>query len=145
MFSKVLLLGFLWLHTAFAGHLCTDERCQATNDSLNFFLLADWGGMRYWPYYTYAQKFVAATLAEMAPRLGTDFVLAVGDNFYYYGVTDVEDTRFNVSQPFRSMQSALCPSQFRVTTSLWHHLLSLTCGVRCICVCILYSILLYFC
>ena len=34
----------------------------------------------------------------MAEAYGPKFIFALGDNFYYDGVKDVNDKRFNVSQ-----------------------------------------------
>lgn len=35
-------------------------------------------------------------MAKTASQMGADFILALGDNFYYKGVSDVNDPRFQV-------------------------------------------------
>ncbi|KAM3924240.1 tartrate-resistant acid phosphatase type 5 isoform 1-T2 [Leptodactylus fuscus] len=62
--------------------------------SLRFSVLGDWGGEDHPPYYTKREHLVAAELANTASKWGTDFIVAVGDNFYDDGVTDVTDMRF---------------------------------------------------
>ena len=66
----------------------------AADASLNFLMLGDWGGQGSPPYYTTAEKSVAAAMESKAREIGSQFVLALGDNFYDSGVTDVHDMRF---------------------------------------------------
>ena len=67
---------------------------SAENGSLNFLLFGDWGGQSDSPYYTRAEVSVASVMAEKAQELGSQFIVALGDNFYSYGVKDVDDPRF---------------------------------------------------
>lgn len=67
------------------------EECKA----LSFMVTGDWGGSAVWPYTTSAQLSVAAALGQRAGEIGTNFTLLLGDNFYFSGVTSVDDQRFN--------------------------------------------------
>ena len=62
--------------------------------ALNFLLFGDWGGKPVAPYYTPAEKSVAAVMADKANEMKSQFTVALGDNFYFYGVKDVDDPRF---------------------------------------------------
>lgn len=37
-------------------------------------------------------------MSKIADQMGADFVLALGDNFYYKGVNTVDSPRFKVSR-----------------------------------------------
>ena len=72
----------------------------AVSDStgtLNFLVVGDWGGQNTSPYYTAAEKDVAAAMGKTAQTLGSQFIVSVGDNFYDLGVTDVNDPRFKAT------------------------------------------------
>lgn len=62
--------------------------------TLTFLVVGDWGGQNTSPYYTAAQKDVAAAMGKTAQTLGSQFTVSVGDNFYDVGATDVNDPRF---------------------------------------------------
>ena len=68
----------------------------AAIDSLRFIVLGDWGGLPTWPYETLVEKSVAMQMAKVTDKYGSKFNLALGDNFYFDGVTDVNDKRFYV-------------------------------------------------
>lgn len=57
-------------------------------------MLADWGGLPLPPYHTLHQAAVAAELQRLSVEPGLDFILSLGDHFYYDGVRDVQDPRF---------------------------------------------------
>lgn len=42
------------------------------------------------------QKTTAREMSKVAEQMGADFVLALGDNFYYKGVDSVDSPRFKV-------------------------------------------------
>lgn len=60
--------------------------------------MGDWGGLPYPPYITAVQKATAQEMSNVAEQMGADFILALGDNFYYKGVHNVDSPRFKVSQ-----------------------------------------------
>ncbi|XP_069368970.1 tartrate-resistant acid phosphatase type 5b isoform X2 [Paralichthys olivaceus] len=62
--------------------------------ALHFAVLADWGGLPVPPYYTPHEEAVAAEVDSLAQTEGVDFVLSLGDHFYYSGVKNLEDPRF---------------------------------------------------
>ena len=62
---------------------------------LSFLVLGDWGGQPDPPYTTEAEVSIAKVMGDVASTEGTQFTLALGDNFYDKGVKDVNDPRFN--------------------------------------------------
>ena len=66
-------------------------------DTLNFVMLGDWGGKPYYPYYTSAEKTISVSMGAKAQEIGSHFTVAMGDNFYDNGVTDVNDKRFKTT------------------------------------------------
>ncbi|XP_060949514.1 tartrate-resistant acid phosphatase type 5b [Limanda limanda] len=62
--------------------------------ALHFAVLADWGGVPLPPYYTSHEEAVAAEVDSLAKTEGVDFVLSLGDHFYFSGVKNLEDPRF---------------------------------------------------
>lgn len=67
--------------------------CHAV-DSLRFLAMGDWGGIPIYPYDTPWEVAVARQMASVTERFKSSFNLALGDNFYENGVTDVDDKRF---------------------------------------------------
>ena len=67
----------------------------ASDSPLSFTVLGDWGGQDDAPYTTQAETRIAAGMGEVAASVGAQFTVALGDNFYHYGVKDVHDPRFN--------------------------------------------------
>lgn len=66
--------------------------------SIKFLAIGDWGGIPYPPYITAVQKATAQEMSKVAEQMGADFILALGDNFYYVGVDSVDSPRFKVSR-----------------------------------------------
>ncbi len=76
------------------------SRCLANNEwssggnnindggRLRFLALGDWGGIDFFPYHTQEQLDTADGMAKVAAEQESEFVLALGDNFYYAGLMD---------------------------------------------------------
>ncbi|CAL8294521.1 unnamed protein product [Lota lota] len=62
--------------------------------TLRFAAFGDWGGIPVPPYFSHHQESIAAEADWLARTAGLDFVLSLGDHFYFNGVKDVTDPRF---------------------------------------------------
>ena len=62
--------------------------------NLSFTVVGDWGGKPDSPYTTPSECSVSNQMGQRAQMVGSQFTVALGDNFYYDGVTDVHDPRF---------------------------------------------------
>ncbi|NXX82609.1 PPA5 phosphatase, partial [Urocolius indicus] len=65
-----------------------------TPEALQFLAVGDWGGLPDPPFHTPREVATAQAMAQAAAELGADFILSLGDNFYYQGVKDEWDPRF---------------------------------------------------
>lgn len=65
-------------------------------ETLNFLVIGDWGGLPVEPYTTEVEKAIAREMGKFATANDVQFLLALGDNFYFDGVKSVEDPRFQV-------------------------------------------------
>ena len=76
--------------------LCAVSLAAATASAspLAFTVLGDWGGQDDAPYTTLAETSLAASMGDVASSVSAQFTVALGDNFYHYGVKDVHDPRF---------------------------------------------------
>lgn len=83
------MLALLWMTvTVVAG--------GGPEGAVQFLAVGDWGGVPDPPFATPREVATAAAMGRAATDLGADFVLALGDNFYYEGVQDEWDPRFQV-------------------------------------------------
>lgn len=80
------------------------EETVKNRTSIRFLVIGDWGGLPYPPYITGVQKATAREMSKVAEQVGADFVLALGDNFYYKGVDSVDSPRFK--DTFESVYTA---------------------------------------
>jgi len=62
--------------------------------ALNFLAIGDWGGAPAPIYHTPGQRQAAEGMGKVAEELKAQFVLALGDNFYFSGVRDAASDRF---------------------------------------------------
>ncbi|KAK3752600.1 hypothetical protein QZH41_018799, partial [Actinostola sp. cb2023] len=63
-------------------------------DELGFLVVGDWGGLNFFPYKTPIESAIAKQMGKTADELTAQFVVALGDNFYFDGVKNVDDERF---------------------------------------------------
>ena len=76
------------------GVISSSLSLHEKEDALNFVMLGDWGGTPKSPYYTDAEKKIAEVMGEKAKEIDAQFIVALGDNFYDFGVVNVDDKRF---------------------------------------------------
>ena len=69
-------------------------RCASSSDSLAFVAVGDWGGEPMDPFTTATERYIAKSMGDTAASAKSQFTIALGDNFYDTGVTDVSDPRF---------------------------------------------------
>lgn len=69
------------------------ERTLSQN-SFNFSVYGDWGGFPRPFYTTPIQLNTAKLLSKISDQADSQFTLAVGDNFYFWGVKSILDPRF---------------------------------------------------
>ena len=64
--------------------------------SMTFMVMGDWGGLPDFPYRTPIEVAVANAMGKVADDIDAQFIMALGDNFYFDGIKDVDDRRFQV-------------------------------------------------
>jgi hypothetical protein len=67
---------------------------SSSNDTLRFIAFGDWGGLPTWPYRTPREIALADRMGVLAEKFNPDSFLVLGDNFYFDGVTSVDDKRW---------------------------------------------------
>jgi tartrate-resistant acid phosphatase type 5 len=67
-----------------------------TDTYARFIAIGDWGGLPVFPYRTLVEENVALYMQLLSEKSQVHFNMALGDNFYFNGITDVNDKRFNV-------------------------------------------------
>jgi len=82
---------------AFVCVLNAEKASKFGDDSLNFIVMGDWGGLPDFPFRTPIEKAVAAEMGKIADKIDSKFTLALGDNFYFSGVKDISDKRFQTT------------------------------------------------
>jgi tartrate-resistant acid phosphatase type 5 len=66
----------------------------ADASKVNFLAVGDWGGIPFWPFTTPGQKASAKGMGKVAESIDSQFVIALGDNFYFSGIDDAHSSRF---------------------------------------------------
>ncbi|KAH9523716.1 Tartrate-resistant acid phosphatase type 5 [Bulinus truncatus] len=66
-------------------------------ESLRFLVIGDMGGIDTYPYSTYYERSTAAEMGKIGDIYSPQFVIELGDNFYYKGVTSLDDIRFKAT------------------------------------------------
>lgn len=69
-------------------------KSTTSSNGLGFIVIGDWGGKDSPPYYKDAQVKAAAGMSKVATDINANFIMALGDNFYYDGVEESDSTRF---------------------------------------------------
>ena len=93
--STLLLLVF--------GCSANEETISSSTGRLHFLALGDWGGIDISPYHTEEQLETADGMAKLAAEYDSEFVLALGDNFYYAGLMDGDDAQMRFDQTFEKV------------------------------------------
>lgn len=75
--------------------LTTDK--EKTAGLTSFVTLGDWGGAALEDYHKTDELAVAKTLGTSAESLNAQFLVNVGDNFYYYGVNSTTDSQWQTT------------------------------------------------
>ena len=70
--------------------------CVARVCGVAFLTLGDWGGHDLGPDYALTVDLVAEAMADSAAALEAQFLVNVGDNFYWCGIVDVDDPQIAV-------------------------------------------------
>ncbi|XP_064293347.1 tartrate-resistant acid phosphatase type 5 isoform X2 [Phalacrocorax carbo] len=85
------MLELLWMTVTVAVMVAAGGSPEG---AVQFLAVGDWGGIPDPPFTTPREVATAAAMGRTATDLGANFVLALGDNFYYKGVQDEWDPRF---------------------------------------------------
>jgi len=86
---KFLLKTFVTLGTMISNSLCENVT------SPSFMAIGDWGGSSIDLNHSIWQKSVSNTFSKKAEQIKPRFIIGTGDNFYYYGVKESNDTLFD--------------------------------------------------
>ena len=76
------------------GHFRIKVSDFKNSKTLNFGVIGDWGGFPAPFHNTPIQISGSKILAEVSEKLDSKFTLAIGDNFYFWGVKDIYDERW---------------------------------------------------
>lgn len=88
MDAWMVLLGLQILLLPLLAH------CTAPASTLRFVAVGDWGGVPNAPFHTAREMANAKEIARTVQIMGADFIMSLGDNFYFTGVHDANDKRF---------------------------------------------------
>lgn len=85
------------INLSHSGFFTITASCLAV-DSVRLMILGDWGGLPNIPYHTAIEMGVAKQMSTVAKKFGPEAILALGDNFYFDGVKNSYDKRFEVGK-----------------------------------------------
>ncbi|KAL6067024.1 hypothetical protein STEG23_031259 [Scotinomys teguina] len=85
---QTVLLGLQIISLPLLAH------CTAPTPTLRFVAVGDWGGVPNAPFHTAREMANAKEIARTVQIMGADFIMSLGDNFYFTGVHDAKDKRF---------------------------------------------------
>ncbi|XP_038640867.1 tartrate-resistant acid phosphatase type 5-like isoform X1 [Scyliorhinus canicula] len=92
MFLSITVILLIILQAVASGPSPAHQ--MGLSKAIRFMALGDWGGLPFSPYTTPVEKSTAQQMGVVAETMGTDFVLSLGDNFYYNGIYSLTDKRF---------------------------------------------------
>ncbi|CAF4826747.1 unnamed protein product, partial [Rotaria sp. Silwood2] len=69
---------------------------ESDDETTRYFIVGDWSGLPVLPFDTPSEVAIADAMGKLGVKLNTTFQLALGDNFYYYDVRAVNNSRFQV-------------------------------------------------
>lgn len=93
--SLLALHAVILLLTNHSVAVAQDDSTETTSGRLSFVAIGDWGGQEWFPYFTLSQKATARGMGEVADLIDSQFVVALGDNFYHTGVQHSSSDRFD--------------------------------------------------
>ena len=112
-----LLLNFLFCQKTVFSLLVNPDadgnfriRQNAKYSQLNFTVIGDWGGFPKPFYNTPIQLSAAEMMGKISDRDDGQFTLALGDNFYFWGVKNINDPHF--SKTFNDVYTAQTLQRF---------------------------------
>merc|ERR1712046_164244 len=76
------------------GHFRILKSDYKSEESLTFGVIGDWGGFPAPWYNTPFQLSAAKGLGQISEAKNSKFTIAIGDNFYFWGVKDIYDERW---------------------------------------------------
>jgi hypothetical protein len=77
---------------------------SSSGGNLRFLAIGDWGGVDQFPYHTKEQMETADGMSKVASEHESEFVLALGDNFYYAGLKgDTEEASMRFQETFEKV------------------------------------------
>uniref|UniRef100_A0A8Q3WKT0 Tartrate-resistant acid phosphatase type 5 n=1 Tax=Homo sapiens TaxID=9606 RepID=A0A8Q3WKT0_HUMAN len=87
----------MWTALLILQALLLPSLADGATPALRFVAVGDWGGVPNAPFHTAREMANAKEIARTVQILGADFILSLGDNFYFTGVQDINDKRFQIA------------------------------------------------
>lgn len=83
-----------WIVLLFLQASLVPALADGADPALRFVAVGDWGGVPNAPFHTAREMANAKEIARTVQMKKTDFIMSLGDNFYFSGVHDANDKRF---------------------------------------------------